>query len=630
MLNLLHGAVRRVYHWMPEGLRRRLRASRLRGLYHRLFPAFAPRRAPLGPADADAACAYPEGRRPTLVCLPQIDWFYRLQRPQHLLARLAARGWRVVHIDPRLDGAPYDPGAASFAGRWTAPLTDNVVGLKLPAAGPADVYGGALAPKQARRLADAFAEAVGPLGLAGATLLTQLPFWAPLAARLRDLLGGPLVYEVVDLHAGFANSGPGTDAAEAALLADADLVVAASASLFEAAAPRCRRAVLIPNGCDPDHFADAPPCPRLAALPRPILGYFGALDDWFDAGLIAAAARARPGASFVLVGQPSDRARYALRRLGNVHLVGERPYAVLPRYLAAFDVCLIPFRRTPLTLAASPVKLFEYLSAGKPVVSARLPEVEAFADVVRLADTPAELLAAVDAALAEGDAGRDGRRRVARANGWDERADRLDAALRGAGPRASVVLVVRDDWPRARATLDSLFRAEAAGPAEVVVVEDGSADAASAALYGYACQRPSLKAVYLDGGVDADAAADAGLRRACGDVLVLLAAGVVVTPGWLRGLARRLEEPGVGLAVPRVAAGGGLDDLLRRAARHRRDDAGATFPPPAGPPCCLAMRREAYLAAGGLEAAGGVAGLVRRAGERGWRLAGAADVLVRP
>jgi len=56
----------------------------------------------------------------------------------------------------------------------------------------------------------------------------------------------------------------------------------------------------------------------------------------------------------------------------------------------------------------------------------------------------------------------------------------------------------------------------------------------------------------------------------------------------------------------------------------------ATFLPPAGPPCCLAMRREAYLAAGGLEAAGGVAGLVRRAGERGWRLAGAADVLVRP
>ncbi len=97
---------------------------------------------------------------------------------------------------------------------------------------------------------------------------------------------------------------------------------------------------------------------------------------------MALAAQRRRGASFVLIGRESGADLSALAALPNVHRLGEVPYASLPEHLAAFDVCTIPFRRTPLTEATNPVKLYEYLATGKPVVARRLPEIEPFSEVV--------------------------------------------------------------------------------------------------------------------------------------------------------------------------------------------------------------------------------------------------------
>jgi glycosyltransferase involved in cell wall biosynthesis len=116
--------------------------------------------------------------------------------------------------------------------------------------------------------------------------------------------------------------------------------------------------------------------------------------------------------------------------LPNVHLLGELPYATLPRWLHRFDVATIPFRLTPLTLATNPVKLFEYFAAGKPVVATALPEIEPYRHLCYLVDKPEDFAAQIEAALAERDPGLVAARvEVARANTWDARVVHLEALI---------------------------------------------------------------------------------------------------------------------------------------------------------------------------------------------------------
>ncbi len=192
-------------------------------------------------------------------------------------------------------------------------------------------------------------------------------------------------------------------AAEDELLARADVVVTSSGALHETKR-RCRPdAVLVPHGVDYDHFAAAwrspQPSPEgLAGIPSPIFGFFGLIRHWIDVRLLAEAAKLRPHYSFVLIGEcHSDVSE--LRRLPNVHLLGRRKYASLPAYCAAFDGALLPFVQNAMTRNINPIKMYEYLAAGLPVVSTPLPEARRYAGPILLADTAEDFAAACDEVL---------------------------------------------------------------------------------------------------------------------------------------------------------------------------------------------------------------------------------------
>jgi glycosyltransferase involved in cell wall biosynthesis len=216
---------------------------------------------------------------------------------------------------------------------------------------------------------------------------------------------------------------------ERQLIDYSDLVVVTAKRLYnklEAVQP-----VLIPNGADYDHFSQLPAPGSLKQFTRPIIGYYGAISDWFDAGTVAYAASQRPDWTFVLIGSTLGANIKVLESQSNIHLLGERPYSVLPAYLADFDVCTIPFLRTPLTEATHPVKFFEYISSGKPVVAKVLPELEPYADIAYLYETREEFLGCLETALAERDDTLVERRRaVARQNRWDDRYTAMATAIR--------------------------------------------------------------------------------------------------------------------------------------------------------------------------------------------------------
>jgi len=242
-----------------------------------------------------------------------------------------------------------------------------------------------------------------------------------------------VVYHCADEYAhvrGFPSSLPSL---EAELCRRADLVITTSETLCQDRRQFNANTHWVPNGADVAHFAKASPvASELRALKQPLIGFVGGLSQWVDVDLLAQLAAARPHWAFALVG-PIGIDVGLIRAKPNVHLLGPRPYADLPAYLAGMDVALIPFRHEPVTYHADPIKAYEYLAAGVPVVATNLPALARLAHVVRLADTPADFERQIEAALAEGrDAGRAERQAEAQRHSWSSRFAEIEALIHAA------------------------------------------------------------------------------------------------------------------------------------------------------------------------------------------------------
>lgn len=230
-------------------------------------------------------------------------------------------------------------------------------------------------------------------------------FVVPHAGHLCGALGEELsVYYCIDDYAAL----PDVDVAavramDEELTRKANVVFVASETLLEQKRSLNPQTFHSPHGVDVAHFAAASnlhtPVPAdLAALPRPIIGFFGLIERWIDLDLVAELARARPDYSFVMIGRvavPDEQ----VPRLSNLHFLGRRPYDDLPAYGRGFDCCLIPYRLTQQVIHANPLKLREYLAMGKPVVSVSTPEIDRFADVVAISRNRDEFLKNLDLAV---------------------------------------------------------------------------------------------------------------------------------------------------------------------------------------------------------------------------------------
>jgi glycosyltransferase involved in cell wall biosynthesis len=260
-----------------------------------------------------------------------------------------------------------------------------------------------------------------PVVIAGLPHAVDLLPWLPRQA---------LVYHCADDYAhvqGFPETLP---ALEADLCQQADLVITTSETLCQERRRFNPNTHWVANAADVEHFsAPAAPAVELQHLPKPIVGFVGGLSQWVDVSLIAALARARRDWSFVLVG-PVGTDVSAVRDLDNVTLLGPRSYDALPTYLAAMDVGLIPFKNDRVTYHADPIKAYEYLAAGLPVVATDMPALRRLSHVVRLADSTETFLAQVAAGIAEGRAAHSAERRAEAArHHWASRFETFDALL---------------------------------------------------------------------------------------------------------------------------------------------------------------------------------------------------------
>lgn len=353
------------------------------------------------------------------------DWHSRLQRPQHLAAALAARGHGCYFLNPHL-GRQYSRIYAKDRGPKAGVLGANLIEIHARLPAEPVYHHRLLRPSEIRMLADVMAPIAAVRG-ARVVQILGFPTWGELALLLRERHGWPIVYDCHDLLEGFPNVAREIVDVECRLLEQADFVLFSSELLRQTYTSRAslkpKKIVVLRNAVDSSFLRTG----RAAVESgRKVAGYFGALDSWFDIAPVRKAAEQNPEVLFRLIGRVEHAPVRALASLPNVELSGEVPHHRLPELLADFHVGLIPFLVNNLTRAANPIKLYEYFSAGIPVVSTRLPEVERYADVVYLADSAVQFAAQVSSALGENDSSlRERRIEIARSETWDSRASEL-------------------------------------------------------------------------------------------------------------------------------------------------------------------------------------------------------------
>lgn len=211
-----------------------------------------------------------------------------------------------------------------------------------------------------------------------------------------------MVYHCVDEFTAFTGASEEIGQMEESLARRADVVIVSAERLRLAKEKYNSNIHVVRHGVDHAHFSKAlspetPVHPEVADLPKPVMGFFGLIEDWVDISLVRRVADAFPHGSVVLIGKVQTSLA-PLAGAPNVYLVGRRPYEELPSFCKGFDVALMPFVDNELARSANPLKVREYLAAGLPVVSTPVPEVESLG-LCRIARGHADFVEAVRAAL---------------------------------------------------------------------------------------------------------------------------------------------------------------------------------------------------------------------------------------
>jgi glycosyltransferase involved in cell wall biosynthesis len=258
----------------------------------------------------------------------------------------------------------------------------------------------------------------------------------PTGSVVAGALGEDLVvYYCVDEFASFSDAGGRSMAEmESALLRRADVVVVSADRLFRSKAPHNQHTILIRHGVDFEHFRKAllpeTEVPKeIAHLPHPIIGYFGLMAaDWIDIELLVKVARHFSNGSIVLLGKATmDMSR--VTALPNVHLLGRKSFDSLPAYSKGFDAAILPFPISEVTLNANPLKVREYLAAGLPVVSTKIPEVEVIGHA-EIADSHDDFIRALEEVLKD-PGPKLWRSELMRHESWEGRVDELRQHIGG-------------------------------------------------------------------------------------------------------------------------------------------------------------------------------------------------------
>lgn len=366
-----------------------------------------------------------------IVCLSSTHWHFLWQRPQQIMTRLSY-DYNILFVDPPSPLQNEPVRSDNHYNYLTRQLISINSGLKVLS--PWETGNGGL---YSFKVLEQIKKALAHLRWVHPPLLWiyNLP-GVSLIGQFGEL---GVLYDCVDSFDSFSWAHPDTKRWEGELLGKADVVLASARTLFEEKRQQNPETYLLLNAADFAHFSKAEHFgtndpPDLKPIGHPRLGFTGAAYEWLDFELLKNLAAAHPTWNLVMIG-PQQHG-LSLPQQKNLHWLGPRDYKALPWYIHGLDLMMIPFIRNRTTEHANPIKLWEYLAAGKPVVSAHLPEVPEIKGVVWQGETFEDFEASCVAilkriAITEKKNEIVSRARaVAQRNSWDERCQTIRKILR--------------------------------------------------------------------------------------------------------------------------------------------------------------------------------------------------------
>jgi glycosyltransferase involved in cell wall biosynthesis len=325
---------------------------------------------------------------PTLIVFCHLRWDFVFQRPQHLMTRLAEH-YNVLIVEEPV----HTEGQAHLKKTAVAP---NITVCQPHTAIHAPGFHDDQIPTLQALLADLVPQGEKPV----------VWFYTPMALPLLQSFEPSLVvYDCMDELAAFKNAPKQLLQRESALLNIADLCFTGGPSLYNSKKDRHDNAHCFSSSVDAKHFRQAldrsNSHPDQEHIPHPRLGFYGVIDERFDTEMIREMAAARPDWQIVLVGPVVKIDPAHLPQAANIHYMGQRNYDDLPKFLAGWDLCLLPFALNESTKFISPTKVLEYMAAELPSVSTPITDVKVpYGDVVAIAEGASDFIAACDRMLA--------------------------------------------------------------------------------------------------------------------------------------------------------------------------------------------------------------------------------------
>jgi len=476
-----------------------------------------------------------------------IDWHFRIQRPQHIAKGLARSGKRVFYFSNHFCDS-------STPGYTIEKLDANLelYQVKLNIVGAPAIYFAPPTEEAQKMLHASMAVFISEQNSLGNISVLQHAYWYDLAKKLPNSI---MAYDCMDHHEGFGNVPEELINIEKSMLKESDLLIVTSGWLEDFAKDYNSNFVTVRNACEYEHFSATPTTQYQDSKNRRIIGYYGAIAEWFDVDLLRDIATHFKDHLVLMVGADTANVASQVADLDNIVFTGEVPYSTLPHYLYSFDVCLLPFKVIPLTLATNPVKVYEYLSAGKPVVCVDLPEIKQFGDLVYKAGSSAEFLRRTEEALScTSNAPKlvTARKKFASEQTWDHRAAMINQALANlALPKISVIVLTYNNLDLTKACLESLYQNSMYPNLEIIIVDNASTDDTPTFLREFSKQQPRAKIILNEENLGFSAGNNVGLNAATGDYLVILNNDTYVTPGWALTLMNHLRrDKSVGIIGP--------------------------------------------------------------------------------
>ncbi|MEO8129851.1 MAG: polysaccharide pyruvyl transferase CsaB, partial [Bryobacteraceae bacterium] len=437
-----------------------------------------------------------------VVIFPVFDFEFRFQRPQQIAAEFARRGHRVFWLSPGRH-LPLSHPKRYEAIQLRPDLWEiHFRGENL------DIYSGSLTEEDAAPISTGLREVYRDFAINENCVVLQFPFWRRLGLGLRQAFNSRIIYDCMDDWQNWTAEPRISQwnlEEEKNLAREADVLVVTAQELYERQQAFRPDPVLARNAADFDFLSKPRPNNLITDLSKPVIGYFGAIADWFDLDLVMHIARLRPQYNFFFIGHVYELNTAKIQSLPNVTFLGERNYREIPLFLSHFDVCLIPFVLNDLIKGVDPVKMYEYFSQGKPVVATDMPELAPLKDLVYIGRNAEDFAAKLDAAVREDDPHLRRRRiEYAKANTWAARVDVIDAAIRKSFPKVSILVAAQDSKEVPPYFFDSVQRNTAWPNYEILM--------------------------------------DSEAREASGEYLVFLNPRTLVPPGWLERLARHCRR----------------------------------------------------------------------------------------